>query len=111
MSAHAEGRQYGVRLVARVRIERPYDGGGILRRLVVEVDGRRVAALKQEQSVEVELPPGRHTVVGHMDWASSAVLEMDLADADQVRLEAALPLTAMWEVMRRPRGALSIRRL
>jgi hypothetical protein len=97
--------------VGRLRIERPYDGGGILRRLVVEVDGRRVAALKQRQSAEVELAPGRHTVVGHMDWASSAALEIDLAEGDDVRMEVALPLSAMWDVLRHPRRSLSIRPL
>jgi hypothetical protein len=97
--------------VARLRIERPYDGGGILRRLAVEVDGRRVAALKQQRSIDVELPPGPHTVVGHMDWASSATLSIDLAEGDEVRVEVALPLSAMWDVILRPRRALSIRRL
>ena len=94
-----------------LRVERPYDGGGILRRLTVEVDGRRVASLRQRQSAEVELPPGRHTVVGVMDWTSGATLHVDLADDDELRLEIALPLVATWEAMRRGRRALSIRRL
>ena len=97
--------------MARLRVERPYDGGGILRRLVVEVDGERVAVLKQQRSVELELPAGRHTVVGRMDWASSATLEVDLAEGDDLRLEAALPLASMWDTLMRPRRALSIRRL
>ena len=43
---------------------RPYDGGGILRRLRVEVDGQQVAALKQQGSVDLELAAGRHVVLG-----------------------------------------------
>jgi hypothetical protein len=97
--------------VARLRVERPYDGGGILRRLSVEVDGRRIAVLRQGRSADVELSPGRHTVVASMDWTSGAVLDVDLADGEEVRLEVALPLSAMWDMLWRPRRALSIRRI
>lgn len=97
--------------MAHLRLERPYDAGGILRRLTVEVDGRRVASLRQYQSAELELPPGRHTVVGLMDWTSGTTLEVDLRDDDELRLEIALPLIPMWEAMRYRHRALVARRL
>ena len=97
--------------VARLRVARPHDGGGILRRLWVDVDGRRVAGLKQGQSAEIPLSSGRHTVTGRMDWTSSPELDIDLEEDEKVRVEVALPLSALWNMVRRPRTALTIRRI
>jgi hypothetical protein len=97
--------------VARVRLTRPYDGGGILRRTRVEIDGDEVARLKQYQSVDLELPRGRHTVVAHMDWAGSATLDLELTDDGHLQLEIALPLLSMWDLAQRPQRSLVIRRL
>jgi hypothetical protein len=97
--------------VASLRVEPPHDGGGILRRLWVDVDGRRVAGLKQGQSAEVPLPSGRHTVRGRMDWISSPGLDIDLEEDEQHRVEVALPFSALWNMVRRPRTALTIHRI
>jgi hypothetical protein len=97
--------------VATLRLERPHDGGGILRRLRVEVDGREVAALPQGKSVAVPVAAGAHSVMGRMDWTSSPALDVEVAEGDEVRIEVALPLSAMWNMLRRPRSALTIRRL
>jgi hypothetical protein len=96
--------------VSTLNVQRPHDGGGILRRLVVQVDGREVARLKQGESADIPLPPGKHTVVGSMDWTNSPALDIDLAEGEQARVEVALPLSALWNMVRRPRTALSIRR-
>jgi hypothetical protein len=45
-----------------------------------------------------------------MDWTSSPALDIDLAEAEKARVEVALPLSALWNMVRRPRTALSIRR-
>lgn len=90
---------------------RPYDGGGILRRLTVEVDGEKVASLKQQGSVDLELAAGPHAVVGRMDWVGSASLEFELAEGEELDLEIALPLLSSWDRLQRPTRALSIRRL
>lgn len=90
---------------------RPYDGGGSLRRVHLEVDGEEVARLKQYHSVDLDLPSGRHTVAAHMDWAASASRDIDLADGEDVQLEVALPLLPMWDVLQRQQRALEIRRL
>jgi hypothetical protein len=97
--------------MARLRLLRPYDEGGILRRLRVEVDGQEVAALRQYRSVDLELSPGRHRVVGRMDGVSSASLDIDLAADEQLQLEVALPLVPMWDRLQRTPRTLSIRRL
>ena len=93
-----------------LHVQRPHDGGGMLRRLVVQVDGRDVARLKQGESADIPLPPGRHSVTGSMDWTSSPALDVDLAEGEQARVEVALPLSALWNMVLRPRTALSIRR-
>lgn len=97
-------------VVANLHVQRPHDGGGILRRLVVQVDGREVARLKQGESADILLPPGAHTVMGRMDWTSSPALDIDLAEDEPARVEVALPLSALWNMVKRPRSALSIRR-
>jgi hypothetical protein len=97
-------------VVASLHVQRPHDGGGILRRLIVQVDGREVARLKQGESADVPVSPGKHTVMGSMDWTSSPALEIDLAEDEQARVEVALPISALWNMIRRPRTALAIRR-
>jgi len=97
--------------VSSLQVQRPHDGGGIFRRLVVQVDGRDVARLKQGESNDIPLSPGQHTVVGRMDWTSSPALAIELANDERARVEVALPLSALWNMLRRPRTALTIRRL
>ena len=91
-----------------LRLSRPHDGGGILRRLIVAVDGREVAAVKQGESVAVRVPVGTHPVRGRMDWTSSPPLEVEVAADDEVGVEVALPFSAIWNMIRRPRSALAI---
>jgi hypothetical protein len=97
-------------VVVNLHVQRPYNGGGILRRLIVQVDGREVARLKQGESADIPLPPGKHTVIGRMDWTSSPAFDIDLAEEEEARVEVALPLSALWKMARRPLTALSIRR-
>jgi hypothetical protein len=96
--------------VATLRLSRPHDGGGILRRLRVEVDGREVAALKQGETTAVPVPAGGHSVKGRMDWTSSPLLDVEVAEDEEVRIEVALPLSALWDMVRRPGSALTIQR-
>ncbi|SDZ07288.1 hypothetical protein SAMN05660209_04568 [Geodermatophilus africanus] len=97
--------------MASLRVERPHDGGGILRRLRVDVDGRQVAELDQGESAEIPLPPGAHTVTGRTDWTSSPAFDIELGEDEQVRVQVALPFAALWNMVRRPRTALTIRRI
>lgn len=97
--------------MASLTLQRPRDGGGILRRLRVEVDGHEVGALKQGESVRLQVAPGPHRIVGRMDWTTTPTLELDVADRDVLEIEVALPVTALWNMMLRPQSALTIRRL
>lgn len=95
----------------RLRLVRPYDGGGAWRRLRLEVDGQEVARLRQYSSIDLDLAAGRHSVVAHMDGVASASRTIALVDGEDVRLEVALPLLGMWDLLQRPQRALQIRRL
>jgi hypothetical protein len=96
--------------VGILRLSRPVDGGGSLRRLRVEVDGREVAALRPRTTVDVPLPAGTHTAVARLDWSSSEPLEFTVDDDGEVPVEVAVPVSS-WDSVLRPRSALRIRRL
>jgi hypothetical protein len=93
-----------------LRLSRPVDGGGSLRRLRVEVDGREVAALRPRGNAEVPLAAGPHTAVARLDWNSSAPLEFTVDADEEVRIEVAVPVSS-WDTVLRPRSALRLRRL
>ena len=97
--------------MATLHLQRRLDGGGILRRLLVQVDGHEVAGLRQGQFVRIPLARGTHSVVGRLDWTSSPALDVDVAADEEVRIEVALPFSALWNMLLRPRTALAIRRL
>jgi hypothetical protein len=46
-----------------------------------------------------------------MDWTSSPALDVDVEDGDRIAVEVALPVSALWNMIRRPKSALTIRRL
>ncbi|RBY85114.1 hypothetical protein [Blastococcus sp. TF02A-26] len=96
--------------MATLRLSRPRDGGGILRRLRVLVDDREVAALRQGESAAVPLPAGTYTVRGRMDWTRTPPLTIEVADDDEVSVDVALPFSAIWDMVRRPGRALTIHR-
>ncbi len=54
-------------LVPVLLVKRPHDAEGILRRLIVEVDGQVVARLRQGEQEEVPVEPGERTVQARMD--------------------------------------------
>jgi hypothetical protein len=45
-----------------------------------------------------------------MDWTSSSPLAVELAEEEEVRIEVALPISALWDMIRRPSSALTIQR-
>jgi hypothetical protein len=50
-------------------------------------------------------------VVGRLDWTRSPALDVDVVADEEVRIEVALPFSALWNMLLRPRTALAIRRL
>lgn len=92
-------------------MERPHDGAGIPRRLQVDVDGRRVAVIDSGRVC------GGCSAIGHLHGdgpyalASSPPLVFEPGEDQQVRVEVALPFSTPRNMVRRPRTALTIRRI
>ena len=62
-----------------IRVDRTASTYGLLRRLKVLVDGRKVASVWVGRSVEVEVTPGVHEIAVQMDWAKTPPLRVDCA--------------------------------
>ena len=90
--AHGEGM---VTLMSRITVRRALDTGGLLRRIAIEIDGQVVARLKRGAVQSVDVAPGRHVVRAHLDWQSSAPVEVHLAGTETIALEAALAERSM----------------
>ncbi|MEW2594492.1 hypothetical protein AB0893_29190 [Micromonospora aurantiaca] len=78
-----------------ITVRRALDAGGLLRRIKVEIDGQVVARLKRGAVQSVDVTPGRHVVRAHLDWQSSAPVEVYLADTETIALEAAIAERSM----------------
>ena len=78
-----------------ITVRRALDAGGVLRRMKIEVDGQIVARLKRGAAQSVDVAPGRHVVRAHLDWQSSAPVEVHLAGTETVALEAAITERSM----------------
>jgi hypothetical protein len=90
-------------------VKRPFDAGGILRRLIVEVDGQVVARLRQGEQEAIPVEPGERMVQARMDWCTSAPLHVTLTGDERRTVVAALPLRALRDMVVRPRRALNLR--
>ena len=97
-------------LVATIRVRRGTDSAGLFRRMVIEVDGAVVARLRPKGEEIIELAAGRHVVRARMDWTSSAPVEVQLEEGDQVELLTSLPWTALSDMILSPNSALILRR-
>lgn len=97
--------------MASIVFHRPADGGGLFRRLTVELDGQKAAALKYNSEQTIEVAPGTHVVQGRMDWTTSVPLEVQVLEGQTIRVEVTLPASAIIGMIRNPSSALTIRQL
>ncbi|MBF5028515.1 hypothetical protein IRY44_02070 [Micromonospora sp. ANENR4] len=79
----------------RIIVRRALDTGGLLRRIAIEIDGKVVARLNRGAVQSVDVTPGRHVVRAHLDWQSSAPVDLHLADTETIALETALAERSM----------------
>ncbi|MBQ1036064.1 hypothetical protein [Micromonospora sp. C81] len=79
----------------RITVRRALDASGLLRRIKIEIDGHVVARLKRGAVQSVDVAPGQHVVRAHLDWQSSAPVEVHLADTETIALEAAIAERSM----------------
>jgi hypothetical protein len=85
---------------------------GLLRGVIIKVDGKRCAKVGLNGLIEHELVPGIHSVHAQIDWMKSAPVTIDLKDGDTVsfvcRSTSRGPLlhkTAHMRTGQEPRGA------
>ncbi|MEH3077854.1 MAG: PEGA domain-containing protein [Quadrisphaera sp.] len=92
-----------------ISIRREY-GSGLLRRMKVLVDGQPVGWLRNDSTIDVEVPAGTHSVQVRMDWQRSAPVTMTLSEDQRVDLRARLDShTATWTGMvLRPHQAIDL---
>jgi hypothetical protein len=94
---------------ATLKVSRPHDAGGLLRRLHVTVDGRHVAALRPGHGVTVTVPAGRRTIQARMDWIASRPLTVKIEEGSTAVVEASVPGRAYWQTWWNPSEALDVR--
>jgi hypothetical protein len=73
---------------AHVTVERPPDLGGLLTRLVVEMDGVRIGRVRRGGSVTAEIPPGRHVFRVRQGWFASEPLVLEVPEGHHITLSA-----------------------
>jgi hypothetical protein len=73
--------------MAFLEVRRVTGGFGVIRQLNVELDGEVVLSLSRGSTGTVEVPPGRHTVVARMNWASSPPLEITCVEGEATHVE------------------------
>jgi hypothetical protein len=93
-----------------VRVDRVKGyGGGDLGGLRVILDGARAAVVKMDQSVRVELTPGRHELYMRSDlWSRSLPITVDLAPGEEAVVTCSL---SAWKMYLSPKQAITLERV
>jgi hypothetical protein len=87
-------------------LSRMEDTAGVLRRIVVLIDGVPAVLLSPGETRDVELPAGPHRVVAEMDWVCSPTAEIVLTPGQVVALRTSMPWSTLWRMILTPRRAL-----
>lgn len=74
-----------------LHLTRPADDGGLLRRLVLEIDGTEQASLRRGESVDHRLHTGPHRIRTRWGRAAGDLLSFELAEGEVVRLQVRRP--------------------
>jgi hypothetical protein len=89
--------------------QRPFKEWALLRDLKVIVDGERVGGLRPRQYLSVELPDGRHTVRGRMDWTTCRPIDVLVSATEPTFVELSMPFTSVLKWFILPTRAVSAR--
>ena len=95
--------------MAELRVRRGPDTAGVLRRILIEVDGTVSAGLRPDEEQIVTVAAGRHVLRARMDWIASEAVAVGVGADDVVELETALPWRAILDMVTRPKSALVLR--
>lgn len=91
-----------------LRVERALDSAGILRRIVIEVDGEPAVRVGHGKTVEVAVSPGLHSVRARMDWHASPTVEVEIPADGIVTVRVRYPFSSLRRVLRRSASAIEI---
>lgn len=92
-------------------LSRGDDSAGVVRKIVVTVDGSPVARLSTGATVEVPISPGSHDIAASMDRTTSPSLQIDVRADERVALRASLPWSGLWKMITSPRATLTLERI
>jgi len=70
--------------MAKMIIEREYGYMGMMRGIVIQVDGKRCAKVRLNTRVEFQIAPGVHSVQARMDWVKSMPIQVTVKDGDVI---------------------------
>ena len=101
---------YGA-VVSVLRVQRAKTAVGLLRRIVVEVDGRAVLRVGWGQTVEVAIEPGQHSVRARADWQTSPMLQVNISADETVTVRVTHPFSSIRKLLRNTDSAIRIERL
>ena len=72
----------------RVRIARPYEWANQAKNINIYIDGKKVAGVGINQTVQIDLSPGKHKIILKQRWAGgSKPLVVDLSDNEDMTLK------------------------
>jgi hypothetical protein len=76
-----------VSVSARLIIRRPKQLADMFRRYKIVINQTEVASLKRGEDLSLDLPGGTYLVQAKIDWCSSRVMTLHLADGETFQLE------------------------
>ncbi|MEO6472574.1 MAG: hypothetical protein ABIR57_11490 [Aeromicrobium sp.] len=77
--------------MAPVTVTRSCEWWGFHRRMLVEVDGKRVGGVWNGRSLTLDIPAGPHTFRAFMGWIGSKPLEVEVHEASETLLGVRAP--------------------
>ena len=89
-------------------VQRPQEWFGVLRDLKVIVDGKRVGGLRPRQYLSMDLPDGRHTVQGRMDWCTCRPFEVSVFESEATFVELSIPFRSFVKAFALPTRAIKV---
>jgi hypothetical protein len=84
--------------MAKLIVYRLRQYADMLRSYAILVDGKPVATIRRGQTIEVELPSGRHRITSMIDWARSNPVELEARSEGVYHLEVGSNLRA-WRLL------------
>lgn len=77
--------------MATVTVTRTREWWGFYRRILVEMDDKRVGGVWNGRDLKIEVPPGTHTFRAFMGWIGSKPFEVDVHEASVTSLGVRAP--------------------